>query len=482
VCHGESGRGDGPAAYLLRPAPRNFASATFRLVSTENGIPSDADLLATLRQGMPGSAMPPWDHLPGSDLVALVETVRRLMLDGKVEEYMADDDLTREEALAEVMDEFSASQPAVLPPPPPAGRIDLAAGQALYEKACAACHGSDGHARVPTDMRDGEGFPITARDFTRGIFKGGSSSADIALRIWLGMPGSPMPAMPLAQDELWSLVRYVEGMIEPGAQARVAQSRLVLHARRATGPLDADPAASAWDAAEPATWLAVMPLWWRDEHIEGLRVQALHDGERLALRVSWDDPTRDELVLGQQGFTDGLAAQFSRAADPPFFGMGAADEPVLIWHWKAAWELDARRGAPTLQDAHPGLPTGPLDAPGTPVDDVFRTAAAVGNALAPGQHAGTVERLSATGQGTLAPLPTVDGDVTARAVRTDGRWSVVLLRALPAAGAEGRTAAAAALPRPGSRASVAFAVWDGSAGDRNGTKSVTIWHDLQLED
>jgi DMSO reductase family type II enzyme heme b subunit len=67
-------------------------------------------------------------------------------------------------------------------------------------------------------------------------------------------------------------------------------------------------------------------------------------------------------------------------------------------------------------------------------------------------------------------------------VRTDGRWSVVLLRALPAAGAEGRTAAAAALPRPGSRASVAFAVWDGSAGDRNGTKSVTIWHDLQLED
>jgi hypothetical protein len=29
---------------------------------------------------------------------------------------------------------------------------------------------------------------------------------------------------------------------------------------------------------------------------------------------------------------------------------------------------------------------------------------------------------------------------------------------------------------------VAFAVWDGAAGDRDGLKSVTIWHELALED
>ena len=28
---------------------------------------------------------------------------------------------------------------------------------------------------------------------------------------------------------------------------------------------------------------------------------------------------------------------------------------------------------------------------------------------------------------------------------------------------------------------VAFAVWDGSAGDRDGKKSVTIWQDLWLK-
>jgi DMSO reductase family type II enzyme heme b subunit len=34
--------------------------------------------------------------------------------------------------------------------------------------------------------------------------------------------------------------------------------------------------------------------------------------------------------------------------------------------------------------------------------------------------------------------------------------------------------------RPGSSVAVAFAVWNGAAGDRDGKKSVTIWQDLVL--
>ena len=34
---------------------------------------------------------------------------------------------------------------------------------------------------------------------------------------------------------------------------------------------------------------------------------------------------------------------------------------------------------------------------------------------------------------------------------------------------------------PGTRTTVAFAVWNGSAGDRDGKKSVTIWQELVLE-
>lgn len=35
--------------------------------------------------------------------------------------------------------------------------------------------------------------------------------------------------------------------------------------------------------------------------------------------------------------------------------------------------------------------------------------------------------------------------------------------------------------RPGSRTAVGFALWNGSAGDRDGKKSVTIWQELYLE-
>jgi Cytochrome c len=55
-CHGSEGRGDGEAAYLLYPRPRNFHPGRFRLVSTWEGVPSDDDLFQTISRGMPGLA------------------------------------------------------------------------------------------------------------------------------------------------------------------------------------------------------------------------------------------------------------------------------------------------------------------------------------------------------------------------------------------------------------------------------------------
>jgi DMSO reductase family type II enzyme heme b subunit len=57
----------------------------------------------------------------------------------------------------------------------------------------------------------------------------------------------------------------------------------------------------------------------------------------------------------------------------------------------------------------------------------------------------------------------------------DGRWSVVLRRPLTVPPEAGVPLAAA------DRLSVAFALWDGAARDRNGQKFVSIWHDLHLE-
>src|SRR3990167_3612510 len=78
VCHGSAGGGDGKAAYLLYPKPRDFIRDKFRLVSTTNMQATDEDLFATITRGMPGSAMPPWGHLNARDRLALVYYVRYL--------------------------------------------------------------------------------------------------------------------------------------------------------------------------------------------------------------------------------------------------------------------------------------------------------------------------------------------------------------------------------------------------------------------
>ncbi|MSS73999.1 MAG: c-type cytochrome [Candidatus Latescibacteria bacterium] len=75
-CHGPQGRGDGEAAYLLYPRPRDFVTAKYRLISTWDNAPTDEDLFRTISRGMPGSAMPSWAHLPEKSRWGLVHYVK----------------------------------------------------------------------------------------------------------------------------------------------------------------------------------------------------------------------------------------------------------------------------------------------------------------------------------------------------------------------------------------------------------------------
>ena len=58
ACHGDDGRGDGRAAYLLYPKPRDFHTGPFRFASTWDGVPTDQDLYRIVSRGIPGSGMP----------------------------------------------------------------------------------------------------------------------------------------------------------------------------------------------------------------------------------------------------------------------------------------------------------------------------------------------------------------------------------------------------------------------------------------
>jgi mono/diheme cytochrome c family protein len=76
-CHGYEGGGDGPAARNLTPKPRDFRAADFLYTTTgEGNLPSDADLRATIREGVTPRGMPAWPGFQVADADALVSYIK----------------------------------------------------------------------------------------------------------------------------------------------------------------------------------------------------------------------------------------------------------------------------------------------------------------------------------------------------------------------------------------------------------------------
>src|SRR6185369_12454342 len=132
ACHGTTGRGDGEAAYLLYPKPRDFVAARYRLVSTWERVPTDQDLYDTITRGMPGSAMPSWGHLTPEQRWGLVHYIKSL----------AEKPLVIRPSKAPNAD-GSGGQGVIQPPPQlPFDSAARTRALELYKDACASCHGA----------------------------------------------------------------------------------------------------------------------------------------------------------------------------------------------------------------------------------------------------------------------------------------------------------------------------------------------------
>jgi mono/diheme cytochrome c family protein len=197
-CHGVDGRGNGAAAPVLMPRPRDFAAAQFKLRTTETGsLPTDDDLIRTITYGVPGTSMPGWQKfLSSADIAAVATYIKSFS--------------TR----------FTAERPQSIPtvaasvPGAPTAQT-VAAGKAVYEKLrCAACHGTDGKGAgtIATDLKDDAGRPLPATNLTEPwTFRGGATPQDVYLRFRTGMNGTPMPSFVTAasETELRNLAAYV---------------------------------------------------------------------------------------------------------------------------------------------------------------------------------------------------------------------------------------------------------------------------------
>jgi mono/diheme cytochrome c family protein len=77
-CHGESGHGDGGAAHLLVPRPRDFTAGKYKIRTTETGsAPTDDDLIRAVSKGLYGSAMPGWETLLSDAQIVRLERLGR---------------------------------------------------------------------------------------------------------------------------------------------------------------------------------------------------------------------------------------------------------------------------------------------------------------------------------------------------------------------------------------------------------------------
>ncbi len=476
ACHGPGGRGDGEAAYLLYPKPRDFVAARFALVSTWERVPTDRDLFDTLSRGMPGSAMPSWGHLPDRTRWALVQYVKSL----------AERPWTVPPAAGAPDTPTPPTGVIQVPPEPPYDEAAKARAREVFTEACAGCHGPTGRGDGAQEQFDDKGYPTRPRDLTLGVFKGDPTPENVYRRIIAGMPGTPMPMSDWSYgQDAWHLVHFVRSLSSDGQRARVEMKTFAIVAPR-VATLPEHPDSSLWNQAAPVN-LHLMPLWWRAERPEELTVRAVHDGKGLALLLTWTDASDDHTAMRPQDFRDAVAVEFSLTPDPPFFAMGQRARFVNIWMWKSERQADLEPAFQDLDkvypnigiDSYPNLLRSPLEQPTRGAltlesDPTFVTGWGAGNIVSDPTRKSSAEDLHAQGFGTLRARPGAGAAVEAKGIYGTGTYRVIFRRDLKVKGED------AVGLQPGTTVPVAFAVWNGGAGDRDGKKSVTIWQELKL--
>jgi DMSO reductase family type II enzyme heme b subunit len=438
-CHGDKGAGDGDGATAMLPRPRDFTRGVYKIRTTASGeIPTDDDMLHVIAEGMPGTAMPAWK-------AKLSEQERRDVV-----------------AYLKSFSSFFAgtqAKPIQISQEPGGGDAAIADGKASFQKLeCAKCHGASGRGdgkSAPT-LKDDWGHPIHAADLTESWkFRGGSDVQSIYVRLRTGLDGTPMPSFAdaidqklITEEQLWHVAAYVHSL-SPAAPAvrEVVRARLV-------AALPRTPDDRAWSATErywiPVVGQVVVKPRWFAPTVDGVWLQAMHDGRQLALRLVWNDPssspapawnewlarldttltTADGPNPAQQG-PDRLSVQWplhpGDDTERPYFLGGSTRRPVQLWRWTSS----------------------------------------------PDQ----VQVGAATGLGTFTPSSTAGGDSVAHAARFDnGQWRLQLVRTL-----QPRDTSRGPVFHPGRAVPVALFVADGSNGEDDVRNAVSTWYAIHLD-
>jgi DMSO reductase family type II enzyme heme b subunit len=161
--------------------------------------------------------------------------------------------------------------------------------------------------------------------------------------------------------------------------------------------------------------------------VDTVEVAAIHDGERIAFRLEWNDPVENREIDDITQFVDGCGVLFPTVEFAPMAVMGAVGMAVNAWYWRA-------------------------------------------------DENGRGRQLLAEGLGTTRVIDyeTVKG----HGVYENGRWHVVITRAMKLQSPENL-----AQFEPGRSSGLGVAIWEGSHGERAGLKAISgdDWIKLDIE-
>jgi mono/diheme cytochrome c family protein len=350
-CHGDTGKGDGYGAAFMLPRPRDFTLGVFQIRTTASGeLPTDADLFRVVEEGMPGTAMPAWksrlSKQEQADVIAYLKTFSQF---------------------------FKGAAPKPLEfgkaPGGGGGPAGIAEGREVFRKLeCFKCHGEAGRGdgKSAPSLKDDSGQPIRAADLTHSwTFNGGADVEQIYARLRTGLDGTPMPSFSdviaskvITEEQLWRVAQYVRSL----SPARTPEPREVIPAALVAGKLPSGPEDSLWARVEPAYVPLVgqiiqKPRWFLPT-VDGVWVRSVHNGSRIALLLTWHDPSRspdpawdqwlgriaqaapgaDGPIPSTQG-PDRMMVQFPRQvaeeSEWPYFLQGSARRPAYLVRWSS---------------------------------------------------------------------------------------------------------------------------------------------------
>jgi DMSO reductase family type II enzyme heme b subunit len=256
-----------------------------------------------------------------------------------------------------------------------------------------------------------------------------------------------------------------------------AQAPLTAVRVRGTGPIT-DPNGAVWTLTRPVN-VATLPQTVTLPHntrpaVQQLAVRAVHNGGWIAFLIEWKDPTlSDKIVL--DNFGDQVAVQL------PVNAKGAAPSPMMgnpggrvnIMQWRAAFQRDLDRGAPTVRDLYPNAwaDVYPDEVLAAADARPYSGALGVENPISRGRATPVLDQM-AEGWGTMTVKP--DQHALGAGRWKNGVWSVVITRPLASDDVNAPQLA------PGDRTVAGFAVWEGENREVGARKAWAPWIPLVI--